>query len=44
VEHYWRLVGMLNGWPATPELGPVFTWFADALRAHGAQPPDSSAH
>ncbi len=32
VERYWQLVGAVNGWPPAPELGPVFTWFAAALR------------
>jgi hypothetical protein len=44
VEHYRRLVGVLNGRPAAPEHGPVFAWFAAALRAHGTQTPDFSAH
>ena len=34
VERYWRLVGTVNGWPPAPELAPVFTGFAAALRAH----------
>lgn len=34
VERYWRLVSAINGWPEMPDMGPVFTWFADALRAH----------
>ncbi|MFF0636342.1 MerR family transcriptional regulator [Nocardia sp. NPDC004151] len=36
VERYWRLVSAINGWPEMPDLGPVFTWFAAALRAHPA--------
>ncbi|MFJ9371617.1 MerR family transcriptional regulator [Nocardia sp. NPDC101769] len=34
VERYWRLVSAINGWPDPPEMGPVFTWFATALRSH----------
>ncbi|WP_433667581.1 MerR family transcriptional regulator [Nocardia sp. CA-136227] len=36
VERYWRLVSAINGWPELPDMGPVFTWFAAALRAHPA--------
>lgn len=34
VERYWRLVSVINGWPELPDLAPLFTWFAAALRAH----------
>ncbi|MGW6422057.1 MerR family transcriptional regulator [Nocardia sp. NPDC055053] len=33
VHRYWRLLGSVNGWPEQPDLTPVFTWFAQALRA-----------
>ncbi|MGW1741768.1 MerR family transcriptional regulator [Nocardia sp. NPDC001965] len=33
VVRYWQLVSTVNGWPAPPDLGPVFGWFAAALRA-----------
>lgn len=33
-ERYWRLVATVNGWPASPTLAPVHTWFAIAFR-HG---------
>ena len=33
-ERYWQLLGVINGWPAQPELAPVFDWFTRALRAH----------
>ncbi|MFE5284369.1 MerR family transcriptional regulator [Nocardia sp. NPDC056611] len=36
VERYWRLVSAINGWPEMPDMGPVFTWFAAALRTHPA--------
>ncbi|MEU1205836.1 MerR family transcriptional regulator [Nocardia sp. NPDC005825] len=36
VERYWRLVSAINGWPKLPDMGPVFTWFAAALRAYPA--------
>ncbi|RDI69358.1 MerR family transcriptional regulator [Nocardia pseudobrasiliensis] len=32
VERYWRLLSTVNGWPAPPEVAPVFTWFIAALR------------
>ncbi|GAA2097457.1 MerR family transcriptional regulator [Kitasatospora saccharophila] len=35
VERYWALLSRINGWPAPPELAPVFAWFAAALRAAG---------
>ncbi|WP_435191131.1 MerR family transcriptional regulator [Streptomyces sp. bgisy126] len=31
-ERYWRLVATVNGWPASPTLAPVHTWFATAFR------------
>ncbi|MGK8509969.1 hypothetical protein ACRS5S_18620 [Nocardia asiatica] len=33
VERYWRLLAVINGWPAPPSLAPVFAWFTAALRA-----------
>ena len=32
VVRYWQLVSTVNAWPAPPDLGPVFGWFAGALR------------
>ncbi|QSB13251.1 MerR family transcriptional regulator [Natronosporangium hydrolyticum] len=34
VERYWRLLGILNGWPAFTPVVPAFDWFIAALRAH----------
>lgn len=34
VARYWRLVATVNGLPPGPDLAPVFTWFARALRTH----------
>lgn len=31
---YWALLGKINGWPAQPDMTPVFAWFVAALRAH----------
>ncbi|MFC4910592.1 MerR family transcriptional regulator [Actinomadura gamaensis] len=31
---YWALLGKINGWPAQPDMAPVFDWFVAALRAH----------
>ncbi|WP_208641452.1 hypothetical protein [Streptomyces africanus] len=36
-ERYWHLLAVINGWPVLPSLAPVFTWFAEALRAHTPQ-------
>ncbi|MFF9869658.1 MerR family transcriptional regulator [Streptomyces sp. NPDC013953] len=33
-ERYWQLVATINGWPASPTLAPVYTWFATAF-CHG---------
>jgi hypothetical protein len=33
VERYWQLIGIINGWPPTPSLIPVYEWFVAALRA-----------
>ncbi|MFD8881733.1 MerR family transcriptional regulator [Streptomyces erythrochromogenes] len=27
VERYWQLLAMINGWPASPTLAPVYSWF-----------------
>ncbi|MEU4521809.1 MerR family transcriptional regulator [Amycolatopsis sp. NPDC024027] len=32
VTRYWQRVAAINGWPALPDLEPVFTWFGRALR------------
>ncbi|KDN22352.1 MerR family transcriptional regulator [Amycolatopsis rifamycinica] len=34
VTRYWRLVAAIDGRPALPDPGPVFTWFGRALRTH----------
>ncbi|MGF6885710.1 DNA-binding transcriptional MerR regulator [Nocardia sp. GAS34] len=34
VARYWRLVATINGGPPLEDLGPVFTWFGEALRAN----------
>ncbi|MEU7716931.1 MerR family transcriptional regulator [Streptomyces tibetensis] len=31
-ERYWQLLATINGWPASPTLAPVYTWFTTALR------------
>ncbi len=33
VERYWQLIGVINGWPVTPSLVPLFEWFLAAIRA-----------
>jgi DNA-binding transcriptional MerR regulator len=33
VERYWRLIGIINGWPETPSLMPSYQWLIAALRA-----------
>ncbi|MEO3749333.1 MerR family transcriptional regulator [Streptomyces sp. B6B3] len=33
VERYWRLLGVLNGWPPFPSQVPAFEWLIAALRA-----------
>ncbi len=33
VERYWRLLGVLNGWPPGPSQVPAFEWLIAALRA-----------
>ncbi len=32
-ERYWQLIGVINGWPVAPSLGPAFAWLTDGLRA-----------
>lgn len=32
-ERYWQLLSTINGWPPSPSLAPVFSWFIAALRA-----------
>ncbi|MFG2772720.1 MerR family transcriptional regulator [Streptomyces sp. NPDC048350] len=29
---YWQLLATINGWPASPTLAPVYTWFTTVLR------------
>ncbi|MEU9714903.1 MerR family transcriptional regulator [Streptomyces sp. NPDC047976] len=31
VERYWRLLATVNGWPASPTLAPLHTWFTTAV-------------
>ncbi|MFB7264947.1 hypothetical protein ACFCXH_22750 [Streptomyces nojiriensis] len=26
-ERYWQLLAVVNGWPASPTLAPVYPWF-----------------
>jgi len=33
VTRYWQLVATIDDQPPFPDLGPVFTWFGQALRA-----------
>ncbi|WP_405527635.1 MerR family transcriptional regulator [Streptomyces avidinii] len=33
-ERYWQLLATVNGWPASPTLAPVYSWFA-AVFARG---------
>lgn len=35
VERYWRLLSTVNGWPASPRLAPVYTWFTTAVGVTG---------
>jgi DNA-binding transcriptional MerR regulator len=28
---YWQLLATINGWPASPTLAPVYTWFTTVL-------------
>ncbi|GHA78605.1 MerR family transcriptional regulator [Streptomyces tendae] len=37
-ERYRHLLAVINGWPVPSSLAPVFTWFAQALRADTGQP------
>ncbi|MDU0304360.1 hypothetical protein [Streptomyces sp. PAL114] len=29
-KRYWQLLATVNGWPASPTLAPVYTWFTTA--------------
>lgn len=33
---YWQLLATINGWPTSPTLAPVYTWFTTALRGASA--------
>lgn len=33
VERYWRLIGVINGWPELPSATPAYEWLIAALRA-----------
>jgi hypothetical protein len=38
VARYWQLVGVVNGWPPSPDpedAVDAWEWYARALRAHG---------
>ena len=35
VDRYWRLVGVVNGWPEQPSHLPAFQWLQAALHARG---------
>jgi hypothetical protein len=41
VTRYLQLVAVINGWPALPDLEPVFTWFGQALRNYFHRLSDS---
>ncbi|MFG2989463.1 hypothetical protein ACGFZK_09280 [Streptomyces sp. NPDC048257] len=30
-ERYWQLLATINGWPASPTLAPVYSWFTAAV-------------
>lgn len=30
-ERYWQLLATINGWPASPTLAPVYSWFTTAF-------------
>ncbi|MEU7109473.1 MerR family transcriptional regulator [Streptomyces sp. NPDC046215] len=34
-ERYWRLIAVINGWPA-PDMGPAVEWLVSGLRATAA--------
>ncbi|MFE7094746.1 helix-turn-helix domain-containing protein [Streptomyces erythrochromogenes] len=34
-ERYWRLLATVNGWPASPTLAPLHSWFTDAFTGSG---------
>ncbi|MGW7280748.1 MerR family transcriptional regulator [Streptomyces sp. NPDC054844] len=33
---YWQLLATINGWPTSPTLAPVYTWFTTVLRSASA--------
>ncbi|MFC9681372.1 MerR family transcriptional regulator [Streptomyces sp. NPDC056948] len=35
-KRYWQLLATINGWPASPTLAPVYTWFTTVLRGTSA--------
>lgn len=35
-KRYWQLLATINGWPASPTLVPVYTWFTTVLRGASA--------
>ena len=42
-ERYLQLLSVINGWPATTSLAPVFDWFIEALRARSGDGSSTSA-
>lgn len=35
-KRYWQLLATINGWPASPTLAPVYTWFTTVFRGASA--------
>ncbi|MFC9131235.1 MerR family transcriptional regulator [Streptomyces sp. NPDC057099] len=35
-KRYWQLLATINGWPASPTLAPVYTWFTTVLSGASA--------
>jgi DNA-binding transcriptional MerR regulator len=33
VDRYWRLIGIINGWPAQPDAFAAYEWLIEALRS-----------
>ncbi|MFD7912375.1 MerR family transcriptional regulator [Streptomyces sp. NPDC059752] len=36
-ERYWRLLAVVNGWPASPTLAPVYAWFTTVFAKGDAE-------
>ncbi|MFJ5292828.1 MerR family transcriptional regulator [Streptomyces sp. NPDC088348] len=41
-ERYWQLLATINGWPASPTLAPVYSWFTAAVGKIGEDIPGTS--